>query len=346
MPKKEKKGCRFSCCSCSCLLIVIVSVLICIFLIYAAFYWCWNIDNRIFEKLKTGEVDSNNCFEYFTNTITDYFSPQKDKNTDKLDNIDNFNINIDDTVENENIAKDYSEDESDNDSDFHEVNQLLKNNEIRKNLDTILKDKLKSKITNNSNEEITEDVNVHDNLDKIDSTSYKKKQDKYDYLSDLSEDKLLEKIGDDSEENKAILKIAIDKDFGIVLKQLIIKNSNISNELIENKSLLFYSAEKNSVKCRNYLINSGADLKTDFQGKNLLHVAAHKGDIALAKKCLSIGLPINKPTNIGYTPFYFSVMSGNLNMIKYLVENGAKVEKNLKYLAKSREIYDYLDSFE
>ena len=145
----------------------------------------------------------------------------------------------------------------------------MKNNEIRKNLDTILKDKLKNKISNNSNEENTEDVYVHDNLNKIDSASYNKRQDKYDYLSDLSEDKLLEKIGDDLEENKSILKIAIDKDYCEVMKQLIVKNSNISNELIDNKSLLFYSAEKNSIKCRNYLINTGADLKTDFQGKNL-----------------------------------------------------------------------------
>ena len=370
--KSEKKGCRFSCCSCSCLLIVINFILLIILLIYVAYYWCWNIDNRIIEKLKTGEVDSNNAKEYIVNTITDYLNPKNnnisnDNNIkteenndasfpDKIKNIiinqqeqiDNIIDENDSDEENENTDNDNSEELTTEKSDFNEVNQLLKTNKIRKNLDKVIK--LDSKGFN-GDIQLFSDENIETNNNpvvenEINLSTNTKKTDKYDYLSDLSEDKLLEKIGDNLEENKAILKIAIDKDFGIVLKQLLIKNSNISNELIENKSLLFYSAEKNSIKCRNYLINNGADLKCEYQGKNLLHVAAHKGDLKLAKKCLSIGLPINKPTDIGYTPFYFSVMSDNLNMIKYLVENGAKVDKNLKYLAKSREVYNYLNSFE
>ncbi len=334
-----KKGCKPSCCSCSCLLIVILFILICISLVYAAYYWCWNIDNRIIEKLKSGEINSKNCYKYFKTTIINHFNLKKGK---KLDNTYS-------NYENDSIDNEYLEEKSNEGSDFNEVDYLEKTNEIRKNLDKALKDKLRNNNYKFSDKDIPDNSDVINNtnvyVNNSNSDTSKKKLNEYDYL-DLTENELLEKISNNFEENLVILKVALDKDFGKVLVKLIEKDSNIANVEIEEKSLLFYTAEKSSIKCRNYLINNGAYLKTEYQGKNLLHIAAHKGDLALAKLGLSIGLPVNKPTDIGYTPFYFSVMSNNLNMVKYLVKNGAKVDKNLKYLAKSREIYDYIDSFE
>ncbi len=375
----DNKGCNRSCCSCSCLLIVVFFILANICFIYAAYYWCWHIDNRVIEKLKNGELNSKNFSEYLVTTISDYWYPKKDSlnkqneneskknnnsSNDKEENNDSNNISEDIKVGNTEIidnSSDYIEEETEDTEttyksesssvervDFEEVSKLIKNNEFRKNLDVDLKNKFTNSVLkkDKENEDIDENSNDYENNNTTNLKANNKKVGKYDYLLDLPEEELLNKIGDDIEENKAILKVAIDNDYGRVLKQLLAKDSNLYKELIENKSLLFYSAEKNSVKCRNYLINNGADMQTEYQGKNLLHIAAQKGDIKLAKKCLSIGLPINKPTSIGYTPFYFSVMSGDLNMVKYLVENGAKVEKSLKYLAKSKDIYDYIDSFE
>ena len=71
----KPKGCKRSCCSCSCMLIIVVFVLFTLGLIYAAYYWCWNIDNRILEKLKSGELNSNNAYEYIISTAKDYFFP-------------------------------------------------------------------------------------------------------------------------------------------------------------------------------------------------------------------------------------------------------------------------------
>lgn len=358
--ENKPKGCNRSCCSCSCLLIVISFIIFVLFAIYAFYYLCWHIDNRVIEKLKTGELNSGNAYKYIMTTVKEHFFPKtiNDEtvneenvntnrikeviyNSDKSEDVDTNTSILDDNDSNE-LNNSNNEEESPSDSDFKEVDQLIKNNEIRKKLDVVLKDKLNIKT------DFTE-INKNNNPnppEKSIPTTNNKKIGKFDYLLDLSENELIEQVGDDIEKNKAILKVVVDKDYEKALKGLFDKDGNLERELIENRNLLIYSAEKNSVKCRNFLINKGFDLNTEYQGKNLLHIAAQKGDLELAKKCISIGLQVNKKTNIGYSPFYFSVMSGDLNMIKYLVSKGANVEKNLKYLAKSREIYDYIDSFE
>jgi ankyrin repeat protein len=56
-----------------------------------------------------------------------------------------------------------------------------------------------------------------------------------------------------------------------------------------------------------------------------LHEAAELGDLLLAKTLLSQGLAINAMDIIGRTPLHFAAANNQLNMVEYLVSEGADI---------------------
>jgi len=64
---------------------------------------------------------------------------------------------------------------------------------------------------------------------------------------------------------------------------------------------------------------------TFAQKRSKLHEPAARGDLAEVKKMIEKGANVDKKDIAGQTPLMWAAGSGGLEMVKYLVENGAEV---------------------
>ena len=129
-----------------------------------------------------------------------------------------------------------------------------------------------------------------------------------------------------------VTKIAIDKGYDNLMNKLCKKDYHPKNDASNFNVLntLAYATEQNSKKCMEVLINNGADLKIEQEnGKNLLHSAAQAGNIGFARKLLRVGIPLEKETKEKNTPLYYAVKNNKREMTFYLLNCGAKLDKNL-----------------
>lgn len=76
----------------------------------------------------------------------------------------------------------------------------------------------------------------------------------------------------------------------------------------------------------NFLIEHSDVGNTDDYGRQALHYAAAKGNIASAKALLEKGVEINCRDLIGNTPLHMAAKSSNPEMIKFLVDAGANID--------------------
>ena len=172
----------------------------------------------------------------------------------------------------------------------------------------------------------------------------KKYKEKYAHLYELQENDLLEIVTDDEQQSLVLTKIALDKDYGKLLDEIIKKNSNIVNSDKIGDNSLIYAAEKHSRKCVEVLINHGADLKFELEdGRNMLHVAAKNYNIPLAKQALMVGIPVDKKTKNGKSPLYYAVKNNDIIMTCFLVDCGAdKDDNSLKSVTNDKRIQKFL----
>jgi ankyrin repeat protein len=60
-------------------------------------------------------------------------------------------------------------------------------------------------------------------------------------------------------------------------------------------------------------------------GDNALHRVVRWKDREAAEALIAAGINVNKAGDLGYTPLHVACMTGNLEMVKLLVENGANL---------------------
>ncbi len=146
-----------------------------------------------------------------------------------------------------------------------------------------------------------------------------------------------------------VTKIAIDKGYDNLMEKLCKTDCHPKNDLSKFNTLdtLPYATEQNSIKCLEVLLKNGADLKKEQEnGKNLLHSAAQAGNILFAKKLLNNGIPINKETEDKKTPLYYAVKNNRHDMALFLVNCGAKRDKNLRNETKDYNMMKFLENGE
>jgi len=61
------------------------------------------------------------------------------------------------------------------------------------------------------------------------------------------------------------------------------------------------------------------------KGDKKLHVPASKGDLAAVKRAISKGTKVDKKDIAGQTALMYAAETGNLEIVKYLVEQGANI---------------------
>ncbi len=164
--------------------------------------------------------------------------------------------------------------------------------------------------------------------------------------------------------NSFFCQLALRKDYSRLLDVVLKDGYSIDSLYLSSLPVMFWACEYDKNRCLNVLINNNADLtreltfsKNDsiknkelkieregwFEGKTLLHSAAQKGNIYLARKVLEAGIPINKRTKNGKTPLFFAVINNQKEMVSFLLQNGAEVEDYLDNLTTNRAILFYLN---
>jgi len=63
--------------------------------------------------------------------------------------------------------------------------------------------------------------------------------------------------------------------------------------------------------------------ETNLLGANALHCVAIWGEVSSAQILIENGIEINKNGEHGYTPLHEAISQENIEMVKYLLSNGA-----------------------
>ncbi|XP_041370833.1 histone-lysine N-methyltransferase EHMT2-like [Gigantopelta aegis] len=98
------------------------------------------------------------------------------------------------------------------------------------------------------------------------------------------------------------------------------------------KTPLMYAAERNNLSCVQYLVKAGADVKEMGEdGMSCLHYAAKSGNIDIIKYLIETAkMDPNIQDDGGWTPIIWAAESQFLNVVRYLMYEGAdpKVQDN------------------
>ncbi len=142
---------------------------------------------------------------------------------------------------------------------------------------------------------------------------------------------------------------ALDRDYFKVIEVLIKRKILIPrNRKINYMPLSFYTAEQDSRKCLELILKEGYDLKEELDDKakepglTLLHSAAKKGNLSLAKRVLDAGVTVDKKTNAGMTPLDYAIKNNQKEIALFLIEKGAKVNPETMALATDSAMLEIL----
>lgn len=158
--------------------------------------------------------------------------------------------------------------------------------------------------------------------------------------------------------NEAVLKAEKDNDLS-TMKKLLDKGANV--DIVDEKSNtpLINALENNEFELAKLLIPKTKDInKKDTQGQNALYHAVHEGYINkssvvdIAKMITAKGGEVNNfDTDNKKSTLDYAIMSGDLELVKVLVEAGADInyadtkgETPLWFAADTKQIAEYLTS--
>lgn len=107
-----------------------------------------------------------------------------------------------------------------------------------------------------------------------------------------------------------------------------------SRQLLLNRTLLHYAAERNQVEIVKFLLSQGASFDTvDSDGQTAVHSAASAGSLEVLDHLVAVGAdfkvresPDNGSNWKGLTPLDLAAGSGHFAVVKYLVDLGAPVD--------------------
>lgn len=97
-----------------------------------------------------------------------------------------------------------------------------------------------------------------------------------------------------------------------------------------SRSALFYALESSQIPVVNYLLSKGAKPTTADHNKTILMCACLKNNPTVVKYCLqnmsTLGLTHSDLDNKGRNALFYAVTGGNIDILKQLMDSGAKVQ--------------------
>lgn len=141
------------------------------------------------------------------------------------------------------------------------------------------------------------------------------------------------------------------------------ETNTYSDNILEylNSQLIRQCFTYDNLEVIKYLLKQGADINAydtseddgndyhHFGYTPLISAIKQNRNFATIKYLVEHGAHVNVPDDIGITPLNVAVRKSDMELIKYLIDNGAKVTKRDIKLALSKDnnttIIDYLQSF-
>ena len=140
-------------------------------------------------------------------------------------------------------------------------------------------------------------------------------------------------------------RMALNNDYSSLFQKTVECGFIPNNWTFDHLPMAFYAIKKGSSACLDIILSTGIDLNKELQyyefdikrgidykieeGKTLLHAAAEKGYITLAKKVLEAGVPVNQKTKEGKTALDYAFNNKQYDMVDYLLKNGAQLSADI-----------------
>ena len=107
---------------------------------------------------------------------------------------------------------------------------------------------------------------------------------------------------------------------------LLARNADVNATAITGETPLLGGINKHDIAM--FILERGAEVNVEWalDGTSPLHKAANSGDIELLKKLLEKGAEINKQTKFAFTPMQMSTFQSNPEVVKILLDYGADVQ--------------------
>jgi ankyrin repeat protein len=143
-----------------------------------------------------------------------------------------------------------------------------------------------------------------------------------------------------------------------IARTLVTEGASVNPQGTE--SPLSLAVRQGNLEAAEYLLANGADASVEVFGRNLIHVAAHEGQVRMVPFLLERGLEIDRQDNSGWTPLHSAAWMGHIETIRELLRHGAdrsvlnqqgltpkgEAERRLSSEEVMREHLEYLDSDE
>jgi ankyrin repeat protein len=96
--------------------------------------------------------------------------------------------------------------------------------------------------------------------------------------------------------------------------------SLIMNGFIDGNKYLYQAINNDDIDLCRWLLEAGFNSNHEYDGGNILHIAAHCNNIELMQLLLRYNKDINKKNQYGNTPLH---ITKNIDIIKLLLDHGA-----------------------
>ncbi|MGL5028760.1 MAG: ankyrin repeat domain-containing protein [Wolbachia pipientis] len=108
--------------------------------------------------------------------------------------------------------------------------------------------------------------------------------------------------------------------YNIIEKYLVDKKDvNVKND--KGNTPLHLAVEEGNLEAVKHLIEKGADINAI--GQHSMCIAAKKGNLYLTAYILIEGADLNAQDECSWTPLYYAVYSGNIDVVRFLIDQGA-----------------------
>lgn len=128
-----------------------------------------------------------------------------------------------------------------------------------------------------------------------------------------------------SKNGKTLLMLAIENDSQRSLDMLLVRGADLEDEIEDGKTPIFYVRSLNIL---NKLVIVGADInKRDSNNKSVLSYFIKNKPLEYSNYLVISGARLDIENSEGWTPVFDAVVSGDIKLVEFMLENGGNFKK-------------------
>lgn len=128
-----------------------------------------------------------------------------------------------------------------------------------------------------------------------------------------------------SKNGKTLLMLAIENDSQRSLDMLLVRGADLEDEIEDGKTPIFYVRSLNVL---NKLVIAGADInKRDSNNESVLSYFIKNKPLEYSNYLVISGARLDIENSEGWTPVFDAVVSGDIKLVEFMLENGGNFNK-------------------